>query len=162
MRPLLPVLFSISFSVSAQSLEAVIQKGHELAVISVAVSPDSNYVATGSRDKSAKLWDLNTGREVRSFLGHEYSVTTIDFSKDGNTLMTGSSDGTVRFWDVNSGKEIASINPSNEIVSDVNFSPDMKHFVVSCLRYPVKVYETASRKKSPTSTWILKVIAKEC
>src|SRR3954468_22439945 len=100
MRAALLVLFSISFSVSAQSLETVIQKGHELAVISIAISPDSNFVATGSRDKSAKLWDLSTGREVRSFLGHEYSVTAMDFSKDGQTLMTGSSDGTVRFWEV--------------------------------------------------------------
>ncbi len=147
MKPTLFVLFSISISVSAQTLETVIQKGHELAVISIAISADSNYVATGSRDKSAKLWDLNTGREVRSFLGHEYSVTTIDFSKDGKTLMTGSSDGTVRFWEVVSGKQLASLNPSNEIVSDVNFSPDMKYFAVSCLRYPVKVFETASRKK---------------
>ena len=42
-------------------------KGHELAVISIAISPDSNFVATGSRDKSAKLWGAGTGREVRSF-----------------------------------------------------------------------------------------------
>ena len=147
MKTLLVVLLSVSFSISAQSIETVIQKGHELAVISVAVSPDSNFVATGSRDKSAKLWDLNTGREVRSFLGHEYSVTTLDFSSDGKTLLTGSSDGTVRFWDVSTGKETGSFNPNNEIVSDVTFSPDMKYFAVSCLRDPVKIFETASRKK---------------
>jgi WD40 repeat protein len=147
MKPALLVLFSISFSVSAQTLETVIQKGHELAVVAVAISPDSNYVATGSRDKSAKLWDLNSGREVRTFLGHEYSVITLAFSKDGNTLITGSSDGTVRFWEVSSGKQLAAINPSNETVTDVNFSPDMKYFAVACLRDPVKIYETSSRKK---------------
>ncbi len=147
MKPVFIVLFSISFSISAQTLETVIQKGHELAVIAVAMSPDSNFLATGSRDKSAKLWDLNNGREIRSFLGHEYSVTTIDFSKDGNTLMTGSADGTVRFWEVASGKQITSINPSNEIVADVNFSPGMKYFAVSCLRGPAKIYETSSKKK---------------
>src|ERR1041384_4960635 len=71
----------------AQSFETILQQGHELAVISVAVSPDSNYVATGSRDKSAKLWELSTGREVRSFLGHDYSVTSIDISSDGKYLL---------------------------------------------------------------------------
>ena len=62
------LISSLSLSKS-QSLETIIQKGHELAVIAVAISPDSNYVATGSRDKSAKLWELSSGREVRSFLG---------------------------------------------------------------------------------------------
>ena len=131
----------------AQSLETVIQKGHELAVISIAVSPDSNYVATGSRDKSAKLWELSTGREVRSFLGHEFSVTTLDFSKDGKILLTGSSDGTVRMWEVATGKEIYSINPFNEIITDVVFSPDMKHFVVSCIKYPVRVYDMNTKNQ---------------
>ncbi|MDZ7649414.1 MAG: WD40 repeat domain-containing protein [Cytophagales bacterium] len=53
---ILIVLFSVLHSRS-QSIETIIQKGHELAVLAVAVSPDSNYVATGSRDKSAKLWE---------------------------------------------------------------------------------------------------------
>ena len=61
-------------------LETVIQKGHELAVVTLAISPDSNYVATGSRDKSAKLWEMSTGREVRSFLGHEATVTSLEFT----------------------------------------------------------------------------------
>ena len=56
----------LSFS---QSLETIIQKGHELAVVAVAVSTDSNYVATGSRDKSAKLWEMSTGRESTQFPG---------------------------------------------------------------------------------------------
>lgn len=140
-------LLFISFFASGQALETVIQKGHELAVISVAVSPDSNYVATGSRDKSAKLWELRTGREVRSFLGHEFSVTTLDFSKDGKTLLTGSSDGTVRMWDVQTGKETFSFNPFNEIITDVVFSPDMKYFVASCMKFPVRVYDAATKKQ---------------
>src|SRR5437899_2150418 len=92
--------------IKAQSLETVIQKGHELAVIAVAVSPDSNYVATGSRDKTAKLWELSTGREVRSFLGHEASVNGVDFSNDGKYLITSSGDKTVRIWEVETGKEV--------------------------------------------------------
>ncbi len=141
------VLFSVSFFASGQALETVIQKGHELAVISVAVSPDSNYVATGSRDKSAKLWEIKTGREVRSFLGHEFSVTALAFSQDGRTLLTGSSDGTVRMWDVQTGKENFSFNPFNEIITDVVFSPDMKYFAVSSLKYPVRIYDAASKKQ---------------
>ncbi|MEQ9414773.1 MAG: hypothetical protein RIF39_13130, partial [Cyclobacteriaceae bacterium] len=77
-----------------QSIETIIQQGHELTVLSVTVSPNSNLVATGSRDKSAKLWELSTGREVRSFLGHEGKINCIDFSPDGKLMITSSPDKT--------------------------------------------------------------------
>src|SRR6478752_7654210 len=99
-----PFLLLIAVFAKGQSIETVIQKGHELAVIAVAVSPDSNYVATGSRDKTAKLWELSTGREVRSFLGHEFSVTAVDISSDGKYLLTGSNDETARLWEMETGK----------------------------------------------------------
>lgn len=114
----------------AQSLETVIQKGHELAVISVAVSSDSNFVATGSRDKSIKLWELSTGREVRSFLGHELSVTSIRFSPDGKTLLSGSNDKTIRGWDVGTGRELFKLNIGN-FITDLAISNDGKFFAVA-------------------------------
>src|ERR1041385_4213273 len=129
MKPVLLVLFSISLSASAQSLETVIQKGHELAVVSVATSPDSNYVATGSRDKSAKLWELSTGREVRSFLGHDYSVTALSFANDGKVLVTGSNDLTVRLWDVNTGEEIAKV-PMEYRVTSIDIDPTSRYAFV--------------------------------
>ncbi|HMJ70568.1 MAG TPA: caspase family protein [Cyclobacteriaceae bacterium] len=110
MRILLTILTTLSLTSSlAQTFETILQQGHELAVISVAASPDSNYVATGSRDKSAKLWEINTGREVRSFLGHDFAVTAIAFTGDGKTLVTGSNDKTIRLWDIATGDELASI-----------------------------------------------------
>ena len=130
-----------------QSIETVIQKGHELAVVSVAMSPDSNYVVTGSRDKSAKLWELSTGREVRSFLGHDYSVTSLDVSRDGKYLLTGSNDETVKLWEMETGKEIFSVNPVKERITHVAISPDMKFFVTAALRFNVHVYDFASKKK---------------
>ncbi|MBY0433478.1 MAG: WD40 repeat domain-containing protein, partial [Cyclobacteriaceae bacterium] len=131
----------------AQSLETVIQKGHELAVFSVAVSPDSNYVATASRDKSAKLWQVSTGREVRSFLGHQASVVCLDFSRDGKYLLTGSSDATARVWEVASGKEILLVKPDDEPLTDVAFSPDGKFFVTVGYGRKAIVWEFPGKKK---------------
>lgn len=113
-----------------QSLETVIQKGHELAVVTVAISPDSNYVATGSKDKSAKLWEMSTGREVRSFLGHEGTVTSLAFTSDGNTLISGSNDKSIRLWEVATGKEIYSIR-TDDIVTDLAVDPHLNFFVVA-------------------------------
>jgi WD40 repeat protein len=118
-------LLFVFFLSSAQQLETVIQKGHELAVLAVAVSPDSNYVATASRDKSAKLWEVHTGREVRSFLGHQASVTSVEFSSDGKYLVTGSNDKTARIWSVASGKMIA-VMPSQDYITDVAIDPKLR------------------------------------
>lgn len=138
---------AFSFRSVGQSIETVIQRGHELAVVAVAVSPDSNYVVTGSRDKSAKLWELSTGREVRSFLGHDFSITSVDVSSDGKYLLTGSNDETVKLWEIETGKEIFSVNPVHEQIKHVVISPDMKFFVATALRYNANVYDFNSRKK---------------
>ncbi|HEY9007026.1 MAG TPA: caspase family protein [Ohtaekwangia sp.] len=118
---LAPVVF-------AQSLETIVQKGHELAVVTVVVSPDSNYVATGSKDKSARLWEVSTGREVRSFLGHEATVTSVQFSPGGNLLFTGSNDQTIRIWDIKTGKELYTIT-TKDYIRDIAVDPRMRFFI---------------------------------
>jgi len=148
MKIFFPYCLLISFFANAQEeIETVIQRGHELAVVSVAASLDSNYVVTGSRDKSAKLWELSTGREVRSFLGHDFSVTSVDISRDGKYLLTGSNDETARLWEMETGKEIFSVNPVKERITHVAISPDMKFFVTAALRYNAHVYDFNSKKK---------------
>ena len=84
-------------------LETVIQRGHRAAVRSVVFSPDGQYVATGSRDNSIKLWELKTGREIRTFLGHQSPVNTVVFDPSGQRLASGSSDNNIIIWEVATG-----------------------------------------------------------
>lgn len=147
----------------SQSIETIIQKGHELAIVAIAVSPDSNYVATASRDKSAKLWELNTGREVRSFLGHQASVVSVDFSRDGKYLITGGNDHTLKIWEVKTGKQIQSISldgpesfnirfgGGQERINEVAFDPFGRYFV--SLGQMVHVWEFPSGKK--IKSWLV-------
>lgn len=145
------LLFLIPFFSAAQEqLETVIQKGHELAVVSLSLSPDSAFVATGSKDKSIKLWELSTGREVKNFLGHEKTVTSLDFSSDGKFLLSGSNDKTIRLWSIADGKPVFSIS-TEEYVNDVALDPRMKFFVSAGTRdngYPdsASVYDFKTRK----------------
>ena len=103
---------SISLHLFAQTpaskLETVIQKGHSAAVKAVAVSPNGEILATGSRDKSVKLWDRQTGMEIRSLVGHEHTVNALTFSPNGQLLATSSADGTARVWEILTGKQIFS------------------------------------------------------
>ncbi len=147
LKALLYLVLFVSFFANAQEIETVIQRGHELAVLAVAISPDSNYVATGSRDKSAKLWERSTGREVRSFLGHQASVNSLDFSHDGKYLITGNGDQTAKIWEVATGKEILSVHPDKERVTDVVFDPNGKFFVTVGFGRKAIVWEFPSKKK---------------
>ncbi|MFP4575509.1 MAG: WD40 repeat domain-containing protein, partial [Coleofasciculus sp.] len=69
-----------------------------------------------------KLWDVQTGKEITTFLGHGASVNSVSFSPDGKTLASGSGDNTIKLWDVQTGKEITTLQDTS--VNSVSFSPD--------------------------------------
>jgi WD40 repeat protein len=65
----------------------------------VAFAPDGKTVVTSSADRTARLWDVATGKESRVFTGHTDTVLSVTFATDGRTVVTGSVDNTVRLWD---------------------------------------------------------------
>jgi len=88
--------------------------GHEGPVTAVAISPDGLLLASGSTDRSLKLWHLESGallhnwsgRSLRFPAGHTEAITTLAFSADGRTLISGSEDCTLRWWDLETRKLI--------------------------------------------------------
>ncbi len=73
-------------------------QGHNYPVTSVALSPDSTTIATGSLENTAKLWDAHTGEHIHSLLGHGTTVNSVSFSPDGTTIATASDDQTAKLW----------------------------------------------------------------
>ena len=73
--------------------------GHTADVTCAAFSPDGRRLATASFDRSIKLWDTATGRDVFTVRGHTAGVVSLVFSPDGNRLVSGGIDHTARVWD---------------------------------------------------------------
>src|SRR5262249_46400907 len=82
---------------AAALVEAAIQQGH------VAISPDGRHVLTGGTDKTARVWDAETGREVVSLKGLTDRVSSIAFSPDGRQIVTAGGQigriGEAKLWD---------------------------------------------------------------
>jgi len=81
-------------------LEIVIQRGHVKPVTCAAYSPNGKYIATGSSDNSIKLWNIKTGKEIRSFNEHTDLIKSVCFSKDGNRLLSVSADNKIVVQDI--------------------------------------------------------------
>ncbi|CAK74234.1 unnamed protein product (macronuclear) [Paramecium tetraurelia] len=98
--------------------------------MAVNVSPDGTTLASGSVDKSIRLWDVKTGQQKAKLDGHSGDVYSVSFSPDGTLLASGSGDSSIRLWDV---KEELSILSSQNDYQDVlvQFQPQVfqKNFI---------------------------------
>ncbi len=95
---------------------------HNDSVSVVAFSPNGSMLATGSDDKTARIWDGQTGIELQR-LEHDGSVMAVAFSPDGSKLATASDDNNARIWDVLTGNELQRLEHDG-LVRVVAFSPD--------------------------------------
>jgi WD40 repeat protein len=80
--------------------------GHSESVYSVAFSPDGKYFASGSWDKTVKIWSVESQKEVTTLQGHSSSIFSVAFSPDSNYLASSSYDKTVKLWSVENFQEI--------------------------------------------------------
>ena len=71
------------------------------------VLADGRRALSGSDDRTLRLWDLETGAELRRFEGHEGWVTSVTVLADGRRALSGSWDKTLRLWDLETGAELA-------------------------------------------------------
>jgi WD40 repeat protein len=64
-------------------------------VSSLAFSPDGRWLASGSWDKTVKIWDVETGHELQALAGNNHAIYTVAFDSGGNWVAAGSQDGTI-------------------------------------------------------------------
>ncbi len=102
--------------------------GHSNLIFCVAISPDGKTLASGSKDKTIKIWNLSTGKELRTlgdwFSEHSDGIYSVAISPDGKTLASGSVHSTIKLWNLSTGQEIRTLKGHLSPVNSVAFSPD--------------------------------------
>jgi len=128
--------------------------GHKSTVSSIAFAlqqdgeePDiadpryGDYLASGSDDQTVKLWDIQTGECLKTFLGHTDWIQSVHFSPDGQHLATGSRDQTLKIWDVYTGECLQTLTGHTHRVRSVVFNAQGTMLVSGSDDRTIKLWE---------------------
>ncbi len=120
--------------------------GHTDAIVAIAFSPDGALLASASRDKTVKLWDLKTGALVRTLPGAIQQLSSVTFSADGKRLAVGDVGLQARVIEVATG-EVTKTIAHPDAVGEVALNPDGTLLAIAGLTDTGAVYEVAKEAK---------------
>jgi len=111
-------------------------------ILSVDFGSNNKFLASGSKDKTIKIWDIKRGTEVKTLSEHSDHINSVSVSPNNQLLASGGDDKSLKLWDLKAGKAIISI-PHPQKIYSVCFSPDGNYIATACQDKIVRVYGTS-------------------
>jgi WD40 repeat protein len=118
--------------------------GHPDLIQDLAFSPDGKTLASCGYDKLIKLWDVPSGKEVRTLREHSDSVYAVAFSPDGKLLASAAADRAVKLWEAATGRLLYTLGEPTDWVYAVAWSPDGRHLAAAGADRSIRVWEATA------------------
>jgi RNA polymerase sigma factor (sigma-70 family) len=138
--------YMIRFWDMARGEEQRLGRWHQAQVMSVAFAPDGKMLATGSWDRTVRLWEAATGRELHR-LEHPRAVIAVAFSPRGRLLASAGDDRRVYLWNPATGQEVGRLDGRQQWMHALAFSPDGKTLVAG--GSTIRRWQVAAGKELP-------------
>lgn len=132
--------------VFSQIPDLVIQSGHSDVINKILYAPDGKYLITCSDDFTIKIWEIASGKEMRTLLGHSKPVNEIAIAPDGSQLVSVSDDRKIIVWSFPEGEQIKTIKEHKNKVLTIDYSPTGEYFATGSKDKTVRLYNTKSFK----------------
>ncbi len=104
---------------------------HSDTIYTLSFSHDDLMLASGGADKFGRIFEVNTGKQVKTFEGHTHHVLGITWKRDGRSIATAGADKVVKIWDVPSGEQRKTIGDFGKEVTSIQFLDASNEFVAS-------------------------------
>ena len=106
-----------------------ILSGHSDSVGALCHSSDGTLLVSGSKDRTLKLWDVQTGGVIKTFCSHSGDICSVSISPNNATIVSGSHDRTIRLWNIQTGQRCRVIRQSGGVTYVDFFSSDPQYFI---------------------------------
>jgi WD40 repeat protein len=109
-------------------------------VTCIALSPNQEWIVSGSEDHTIKVWELSTGKEIHTLAGHTgFFVRSVAIRPDGD-LLASAGDDIIKLWDLKTGEEIRTLSGHSSIIQRLVFSPDGKVLISAGNDKTIKIW----------------------
>jgi U4/U6 small nuclear ribonucleoprotein PRP4 len=122
--------------------------GHEDRVNGVEFHPSGRYIGSCSSDKTWRLWDVETKKELLLQEGHSKAIHAISFHIDGSLVATGGEDNAVRVWDLRSGRPLWSFPGHVKQIVDIDWSPNGYQLASASDDHSVRIWDLRKRRNA--------------
>lgn len=127
---LLGLVHTVFSQSSLDSLRFIIPVGHGSVLNDVVFTDDNKYIITSSDDNSCKVWEISSGKLIRSFENHNKRVNGVDYNPIDNLILTYSEDGSICIWKLDQSAPLFKLNGHSENINKALFNP-LKREVIS-------------------------------
>ena len=122
-------------------------RGHEDVCMSVCISPNNKFIASGSNDQILRIWDMETLQVTKTLNGPSLDVYDVEISPDNRLLAVASKDRSVRIYDLEEENLEHLLKGHQDMVMEVEFSPDGQYLISGSADQSIILWDVNSGEK---------------